>query len=257
MVRLAGIDLAWQSKRNPTAIAFGELDRSTLKLTGITERIFSPQSVLAELLSVESLQGIAIDGPLIINNETGQRACERSLSREYGSRHASCHASNLTLYTNADGVRIAAELEQHGFKHLGPQREKWQLECYPHPALIEIFQLPERLKYKKGRVADKRSGQAALAKLMMGLSKSRMIDLHIPDTLLHFFDPERIAELRGLELKHNEDVLDAVVCLYIAALYQFGYPQKVFGDIRNGYVVVPDVETREERRRSGAQALLP
>jgi len=35
-------------------------------------------------------------------------------------------------------------------------------------------------------------------------------------------------------------VLDAVVCLYIAALYQFGYPQNVFGDIRDGYVVVPD-----------------
>jgi len=133
MVMLAGIDLAWKSTRNPTAIAFGELEGSALKLTKIKERIFSPQSVLAELQSVQSLQGIAIDGPLIINNETGQRACERSLSREYGSRHASCHASNLTLYPNADGVRISAELEQRGFKHMGQQGEKWQLAVsYTH-----------------------------------------------------------------------------------------------------------------------------
>jgi len=191
---------------------------------------------------------------LIINNENGQRACERSLSREYGSRYASCHASNLTLYPNADGVRIAAELVQHGFAHLGQQGERWQLECYPHPALIEIFQLPERLKYKKGRVADKRDGQTVLAKLLMGLNESRVIDLRIPDRFFHFFDPERIAKLRGLELEHNEDVLDAVVCLYIAALYQFGYPQNVFGDIDRGYVVVPDFKDSGDRICSRAKS---
>lgn len=237
---LAGIDLAWQSTRNPTAIAFGELEGSALKLTKITERIFSPQSVLAELQSLQQLQGIAIDGPLIINNETGQRACERSLSREYGSRHASCHASNLTLYPNAEGVRISTELEQRGFRHLGQQGKKWQLECYPHPALIEIFQLPERLKYKKGRVAAKREGQQKLADLMLGLKETGPIKLSIPDPLRHFFDPQHIASLRGRALKHNEDVLDAMVCLYIAALYQSGHLQKIFGDIEDGYVVVPD-----------------
>ena len=109
------------------------------------------------------------------------------------------------------------------------------MECYPHPALIEIFQLPERLKYKKGRVAEKRKGQAVLAKLLLGLRKGGILNLRISDTFLHFFDPERIAKLRGQELKHNEDVLDAVVCLYIAALYQSGYLQNVFGNIQNGY----------------------
>ena len=237
---LAGIDLAWQSTRNPTAIAFGELEGSVLKLTKIKERIFSPQAVVAELQSVQALQGIAIDGPLIINNEAGQRACERSLSREYGSRHASCHASNLTLYPNADGVRISEELEKRGFKHLGPQREKWQLKCYPHPAIIEIFQLPERLNYKKGRVAAKREGQQRLAELLLGLKETGSIGLSVPDDVRHFFDPQHISRLRGSALKHNEDVLDAAVCLYIAALYQSGHLQKIFGDIEDGYVLVPD-----------------
>lgn len=52
--------------------------------------------------------------------------------------------------------------------------------------------------------------------------------------------PEHIASLRGHQLKHNEDVLDALVCLYIAGLYQSGHPQKIFGDAAEGYVVVPD-----------------
>jgi len=254
MVLLAGVDLAWQSTRNPTAIAFGSLEDSMLTLTDVKEKIFTAATVLSELNSAEQLHGIAIDGPLIINNENGQRACERSLSREYGSRYASCHASNLTLYPDADGVRIAAELVQHGFAHLGQQEEKWQLECYPHPALIEIFQLPERLKYKKGKAADKRDGQVVLARLLVGLSESGVIDLRIRDRFLHFFDPDRIAKLRGLDLKHNEDVLDAVVCLYIAALYQFGYPQNVFGDIDRDYVVVPDFKDSGDRICSRAKS---
>jgi predicted RNase H-like nuclease len=240
MVLLAGVDLAWQSTRNPTAIAFGSLENSVLTLTDVKEQIFTAATVLCKLHSAPELHGIAIDGPLIINNETGQRACERSLSREYGSRHASCHASNLTLYPNADGVRIAAELEQHGFKHLGQQGEKWQLECYPHPALIEIFQLPERLKYKKGRVAGKRKGQQRLAELLLGLKGTGPIRFNIPDRFRHFFDSKHIASLRGRSLKHNEDVLDSVVCLHVAALYQSGHRQRIFGDIEDGYVVVPD-----------------
>ena len=123
MAMLAGIDLAWQSTRNPTAIAFGELEGAVLELTDIKERIFSSQSVLAELQSVQPLQGIAIDGPLIINNQTGQRICERALSRVYGSRHASCHTSNLTLYPEADGVFLGTELEKLGFTHLGQQSD--------------------------------------------------------------------------------------------------------------------------------------
>ena len=59
----------------------------------------------------------------------------------------------------------------------------------------------------------------------------------------HFFDPQHISKLRGSALKNNEDVLDAVVCLYIAALYQSGHLQKIFGDVAEGYVVVPDCAT--------------
>ena len=37
-------------------------------------------------------------------------------------------------------------------------------------------------------------------------------------------------------LKHNEDALDAIVCLYIAGLYQAGYGSKVFGKASEGHL---------------------
>ena len=47
-MKLAGVDLAWQGEHNPSAI-------------------------VEQLTKQADLQGIAIDAPLIINNETGQR----------------------------------------------------------------------------------------------------------------------------------------------------------------------------------------
>ena len=121
-MKLAGVDLAWQGEHNPSAI-------------------------VEQLTKQADLQGIAIDAPLIINNETGQRQCEKALSRDYGGRKASCHTSNKRLYPDALSVKLSSILYTQGFEHLATS--KWQIECYPHPAIIECFALPERLAYKK------------------------------------------------------------------------------------------------------------
>ena len=40
-IYLAGVDLAWQSERNPTAIAFGVLDRSGLTVVTVEPAVNS------------------------------------------------------------------------------------------------------------------------------------------------------------------------------------------------------------------------
>jgi len=63
--------------------------------------------------------------------------------------------------------------------------------------------------------------------------------LIIGPSFLPYLDTQRIQSLRGAALKHNEDVLDAIVCLYIAALYQAGNSERVFGCTEQGYIYVP------------------
>jgi predicted RNase H-like nuclease len=237
--RLAGIDLAWMGARNPTALAWGHLDGSSLRLEGIEQSLFGPDAILASLQAIPNLHGITIDGPTIINNRSGQRVCERELVSVYGGRKAGCHASNLTLYPKPEGVALSRKLERLGFQHLARPSRRWQLEVYPHPAIIEIFGLPERHRYKKGVVGERREGQMQLAAMISALNKSSVLALDIPKDLLQFFDASAIATLRGRALKHNEDALDAVICLYIAALYQRGQKQQVFGDRDSGFIYVP------------------
>ncbi|MCG8028427.1 MAG: DUF429 domain-containing protein [Candidatus Thiodiazotropha endolucinida] len=235
--KLVGVDLAWRSDRNPTALASGELLDGVLRLQAIEVDLFPVKQLMQHMRGIEGLTGVAIDASLIIPNQTGQRPCEKALSRVYGSRGAACHASNTTLYPQADSVALSRQLSREGFQHLG--QTKWQIECYPHPAMIEIFGLERRLLYKKGSVTQKRAGQKQLAELIGRLNNSPVLPLEIAPDLQIYFDPVKIDQLAGRSLKSNEDVLDAVICLYIAGLYALNAQGMVFGDTQAGYIWVP------------------
>ena len=234
---LAGIDLTWQSNKNPTAIACGEITHNVLSVTTIHPAVYGIESVLSVINGVDGLKGIAIDASLIIKNKHGMRQCEREIGRHYGSKGAACHATNTILYPNADSVCLSEQLLKSGFKHLGSKQ--WQIECYPHPALIEIFSLSKRLKYKKGKVADKRAGQIKLAALLHQLNDSKVLKLVITDPVSQVLNESKIQLLKGQALKTNEDALDAIVCLYIAGLYAINHRGKTFGDLDLGYIWVP------------------
>jgi len=238
-MKLVGIDLAWQSEQNPTGLAYGHLNSGELVLDKIEYGLSSIDSILDCIDSSGRPNGIAIDAPLVIRNETGQRACEKLIGKEYGSRKASCHTSNLRLYPEAYGVKLSCSLEAWGYSHLARSAEFWQLECYPHPALIEIFGLNERHLYKKGKVEIRRAGQAALAQLLLKLADSPALPMKVTEYLDVLFDVDYINGLKGSALKTNEDILDAVVCLYIAGLYAVGITERVFGSIIEGYIFVP------------------
>ena len=240
MKKIIGIDLAWQSERNTTAVAVGELSKKSFRITKVHDSISSIESLIKVVNNESAIAGVSIDAPLIINNTTGQRSCERELSKEYGSRKSSCHSSNITLYPNAASVDLANHLSNIGFIHLGnPSIESWQIECYPHPAIIEIFGLQERLAYKKDNVAKKKKGQIVLASSIKSLSNSEVLSLFIDQTVDGFLLEERISEKFGVKLKQNEDVLDSILCAYIGALYAMGASHKIFGNSHSGYIYIP------------------
>lgn len=236
---LAGIDLAW-TENNPTAIAYGKLEGDTVTVTSITYGLITPAQICSDLIN-EKVMGVAIDAPLIIKNKTGMRECEMSIGREFGSRKASCMPTNLDKYSDHPGVELATLLGTEGYGHLNGTN-KWQVECYPHPAIINIFGLPERLKYKKKkgvRVADQRRGLHRLGSLLRNLASSSVLKLIISNCVQVTdvtFDQEY--NLSGRSLKAHEDKLDAIVCLYMAALHALKQTN-IHGSIIDGYIVVP------------------
>lgn len=233
---LAGVDLAWKSEKNPSALAQGVLSDGILSVTAIDKFVFGIDAVLEKLSP--DLRGIAVDAPLIIKNQTGQRSCEKRVGEEYGSKHSSCHTSNLDLFPDAQSVYFSKRLHEKGFNHL--DKDLWQIECYPHPAIIEIFGLPERLKYKKGKVSEKRKGQQTLAFYIRSLEHNSRLKFVIGESFSEVLEPGFIEGLKGNALKANEDVLDSLICLYIAGLYADDSRNgRFFGDKDTGYIWIP------------------
>lgn len=250
---LAGIDLAWQCETNGSGLAFGVLESGRLRVLEASSAVIGLRAIESKINRYSELVGFAIDGPLIINNQTGQRDCERLVTRRYASRNAGCHASNLNLYPSAASVQLSRKLQRAGFMHAATSG-RFQLECYPHPALIEIFGLGERLLYKKGRVQGKRDGQVKLAGLLASLNSSPVLPVTFDDELRCCMSEVYIQSLRGQGLKDNEDMLDSLVCLYIAALFATQKSGQVFGTTNDGYIYVPQVDCRVAGSERSSQA---
>ena len=237
---LMGVDLAWLSERNGSGIAIGVLTPAGLTVKTIYSAIIGIEQVKDIINSQSSLSGLAIDAPLIIPNATGNRECEKALNAVYSSRWAGCHPSNLERYPNSASLALAEWLVSKGFNHLGqPRTDLWQIECYPHPAIIELFDLDKRLAYKKGTADERRAGQIEFARLINQLQSNSNLPLVFDTSVQSYFDIEAISRLGGQALKDNEDGLDAVLCLYIAALYASGSAMQCFGNTSTGYIVVP------------------
>jgi predicted RNase H-like nuclease len=238
-----GIDLAWRSERNNTGIAVLCGDRGGAQLIRVSSSICKIATVRE---FVENHAGastvIAIDAPLIIENTVGQRPCETAVGREYGSREASCHTSNLRLYPGAASVALARELVLAGYVHApsaDAASKNMVLEVYPHAGLVELFDLPKSLKYKKGTLAQKCSGLRVLAEHLTQLAQATPVLLKTP--YLADLLTRDLKSLKGRDLKAHEDSMDAVFCAYLA--YYFWYwrlaRNRVFGDLDTGYIVNP------------------
>jgi predicted RNase H-like nuclease len=233
-----GIDLAWQSDRNPTgAVALCERD-GRLHLLEAAPSLVGLGTIQEFIARHETERTtVAVDGSLVIPNASGNRRCEREVSSRYGARGASCHATNLTLYPNAGSVRLATWLASRGYAHPGPSAEaRVMLEVYPHAAYVALFELPRIIRYKKGRVADKVAGLRVVQQTLAHLPFAH--DGVLGELLT--CDP---ASVRGQARKAFEDALDALLCAYLA-FYVSAYGMAscdLFGSHAEGYIVNPAV----------------
>lgn len=240
-----GIDLAWQTDKNNSGIAVARGDARGAVLVDHSEGIQSVEGVVEYVLSRATAHTvIAIDAPLILVNETGQRPCETDVSKRFGKYHAAANTTNLKRYPDAGSVRLASRLQEAGFQQVAnpaPAKRRsgrWMFEVYPHPAQVTLFGLPRIIKYKKGAVAGRRAELDRLRKYLRdGLSGANPpLDASEPELLRG-----DISGMKGKFLKQYEDLLDACFCAYLALfLWHWGAERnEVFGDLDSGYIIVP------------------
>lgn len=249
-----GIDLAWQSDRNHSGIVVARGDDSGATAHFASAGIATLDGVARFVLDHATTNTVvAIDAPLIIRNANGQRPCETEVSKRFGAFHAGAHSTNLDKYPDAPPCRLVATLEREGFiheplPHTSASRDgKWMFEVYPHPAIVNLFDLSHIIRYKKGSASEKREGLAVLRDYLGALRDFDPPLNYSGEVQSRLFEPPIDESVQGGKLKSLEDLLDAYFCCYLALFeWRFG-PERseMIGDMATGYIVVP-------KRREGS-----
>ncbi|MEB3356896.1 MAG: DUF429 domain-containing protein [Synechococcales bacterium] len=243
-MKFFGIDLGWSS--GASGLCCLNWVENRLALVNL-ERLTAIADILQWLdqhLTAGESAVVAVDAPTLIPNASGMRLPDR-LAHQYFSRyHAGCYPANLGRPFAERTVGFGLSLEARGFIHAphlsAPQPEgRYQLEVFPHAAAIHLFQLDRILKYKKGRVAERRNELSRFRHLLLQSLPQ------IEPTLPLLDEPPRTdlppIPAGGTELKAVEDQLDSLLCAYTAAHWWYWGSDRnwVLGDRTSGYIVVP------------------
>jgi predicted RNase H-like nuclease len=235
-MQFLGIDFGWTSQ--PSGVARLGLADGCLHLEELA-RLQEPRQV-TDWVAAGAGGGaamVAIDAPTVIANATGMREADRAMHRYFGKQHAGCYPANLASPFAGRTLALAASLADLGFGHadriVARRPGRYQIEVYPHAAMLHLFQLPRILKYKKGRLAERRAGLARYRELLL-----ERLPQHEPALCLSAL-PE--VPVGGAALKALEDQLDALLCAYIGAWWWYWGSARtlVAGNALEGFIVVP------------------
>ena len=234
-MRFLGVDLAWREKSAARTAA----DTGVVALEPSGEIVAADWTVgIAE--TVEWIEEHAtkdtllfVDAPLVVENERGQRPCEKQVGQRYGRWKVSANSTNLGT-PRLGGVTLRRTLEELGWRYAdgreGPARQGCVVsECYPYTTLVGVPELGyelERPTYKRKprrlRAAEWRPLRASVCdELIQRIASLWRADPPLelashPQTRLLIEEPSPLADVR---YKRREDLLDAVLCAWTAAYW--------------------------------------
>lgn len=232
---LVGVDLAWGEKK-PDGVCFIEADTQAARVTGFTypQGDDSLLAALSHAINRHQSVFITIDAPIVCPNRTGTRPVDRLTHTLFHREHAACHPANLTKCPRP--VRVRKKLERLGFTtgwKIGNGR-RIVAEVYPHPAIVRLFRLPRIIKYKKGKVTDRRREFRRYQRLL-----SRCLTREFPALSL---DDDTRSTLKAPWSKAVEDQTDALLCALIGLWHwqHAGTRSQIIGSLRTGFILLPE-----------------
>lgn len=232
-----GVDLAWGEgtpARPPNETGLVRLGADgTVLDAGWARGVEAVAAWLAERMSPGDV--VAIDAPLVVANDRGIRESEREVGQRYGRWKVAANPTNLgtrwlagvalrrRLEASVAGFAVVSGLEPPGADAVSA------FECYPYTTLVGAAELGydrERPRYKRPNAALPAAERRAFRARECDDLIERMTRLAAADPPLdlrsHPVTAALVDErspLADRPYKHREDLLDAALCAWTAALW--------------------------------------
>jgi predicted RNase H-like nuclease len=274
-VRFLGVDLAWTDSTTAKETGVVAVERDgRVAAAGWTTGVKESVAWVNEHAGADAFA--FVDAPLVVLNPSKQRLCEKQVGQRYGRWKVSANSTNLTSPRLA-GVSMRRELQAQGWRYADglsrvPRRGRFVSECYPYTTLVGAPELGydrERPLYKRKphalSVAEWRPIRAAACdELVRRLAALRTASP--PLDVRSYPATKRLlrgSPLDDREYKHHEDLIDALLAAWTAALwYAHGLTRcQVLGsddqlvDERGGRATII-APARPEQRRDQPAAII-
>ena len=234
--RYLGVDLAWREGHpglpaNETGVAV--IDPGGQVLDAGWRRGVDDTVMWAGAAAGSGDALMFVDAPLVVRNQAGQRLCETEVGQRYGRWKVSANTTNLASPRLA-GIKFLAHAESGGWQYSDgrsgpPAGGRVLSESYPYATLVGAPELgydKERPRYKRKPpglpVAQWRRERATNCDTL--ISRLSKLDTADPPLLLHSHPVTRQltgepSPISDVAYKHREDLIDALLCAWTAALW--------------------------------------
>jgi predicted RNase H-like nuclease len=239
MRAVLGIDAAW-TLTQPSGVALARQSLDGWHLVAVAssyqrflsfadEKLEAEQHPLGSAPDAQSLLAtacalcrrpvdlVAVDMPLAHSPIIGRRTSDNAVSRAYGGRKCGTHTpSTLRPGPISDALRQGFERAGYPLLTAGPV-QRGIIEVYPHPALVELAEAIERLPYKAAKVSGYWPCLSPSERRKRLYAQWHQIVTRLESEIagVGAAVPQLALDANSREIKGYEDMLDAIVCVWV------------------------------------------
>ncbi|EOD01476.1 DUF429 domain-containing protein [Caldisalinibacter kiritimatiensis] len=240
-----GIDLAWTYK-NETGICV--IDEKG-DIVFCESKVYTDNEI-AILIGKFAKKGVlvAIDAPLIVNNEEGSRLCDRLIMKDrIKGKRLSVFTANrsylLKIYGSIRGEALVSEIRKKNksFIITSDFRSNKHIifETFPTGICLGLFSDIYPIKYKRKAKIPLKKTKEEMLRLLSRLGELEQDKIKV-NNIKSYFNPNiNLTSYTGSKLKHLEDKVDAFLCSYCAYWCYKKGKVKLYGDDKDGFILIP------------------
>lgn len=235
-----GLDLGWTPRDSSGGVVLEPTEDGGVQVVS-ADSLRSHEDTLRWITRNRgrSLCTLAINAPIIVENLSGARPCDRQLLEHFARFRIDEYANNTVSASHPRTMGRA--LMRMGFDP-NPQGEGDRLvETHTQAAQVLLFGVDRPVRLKQGPIGARKEAVARLRELIAERLFDGSPPLH-PSRALDAMMDAHLPDLNGTRLGELEERLEALLAAYVAAyLGQCGTGACAFlGDLDRGYILLPD-----------------
>lgn len=240
-IRYLGLDLGWTPRDSSGGVVLEVNEDGTLRLLS-ADSLRSHEDTLRWITRNRGRTHctLTINAPIIVENLSGARPCDRLLLEHFTRYRIDEYANNTVSASHPRTMGRA--LARMGFDP-NPQSEGDRLvETHTAACQVMLFGVDRPVRMKTGPIGGRKEAVQRLRELIteriMDSGPLRLVETPELDALMDAHLPD----LNGTRLGELEEKLEALLCAYVSAwLGQLGSESCAFlGDLNGGYILLPD-----------------